>query len=134
MTIFFPTLAGVAFSHNPFRWTSKIRREDGFLRLVWGLGTRAVDRVSNDYPRMVALSHPDLRPEVGAAEIKRYSQHFADVINLAENEFQTSARDRSAEHGLSVGPAAGLGGPGRLSAATPGLRSQRVTPRPGPDL
>jgi hypothetical protein len=86
---FFPTLAGVAFSHNPFRWTSKIRPEDGFLRLVWGLGTRAVDRVSNDYPRMVALSHPDLRPEVGAAKIRRYSQIFADVINLAENEFQT---------------------------------------------
>ncbi|MGC9334055.1 MAG: PEP/pyruvate-binding domain-containing protein, partial [Anaerolineae bacterium] len=42
---FFPTLAGVAFSHNPFRWTPKIRRDDGFLRLVWGLGTRAVERV-----------------------------------------------------------------------------------------
>jgi hypothetical protein len=86
---FFPTLAGVAFSHNPFRWTAKIRREDGFLRLVWGLGTRAVDRVANDYPRMVALSHPNLRPEVGAAQIRRYSQHFADVINLAGNEFET---------------------------------------------
>jgi hypothetical protein len=86
---FFPTLAGVAFSHNPFRWTSKIRPEDGFLRLVWGLGTRAVDRVSNDYPRMVALSHPDLRPEVGAIKIRRYSQTSADVISLAENEFQT---------------------------------------------
>ncbi|HFD39621.1 MAG TPA: phosphoenolpyruvate synthase [Anaerolineae bacterium] len=86
---FFPTLAGVAFSHNPFRWTTKIRAEDGFLRLVWGLGTRAVDRVANDYPRMVALSHPQLRPEVGADRIRRYSQHFADVINLAENEFQT---------------------------------------------
>jgi hypothetical protein len=86
---FFPTLAGVAFSHNPFRWTSKIRREDGFLRLVWGLGTRAVDRVANDYPRMVALSHPYLRPEVGAVEIRRYSQHLVDVINLARNEFET---------------------------------------------
>ena len=86
---FYPTLAGVAFSYNPFRWTPKIRREDGFLRMVWGLGTRAVDRVAKDYPRMVALSHPDLRPEVGAKEIKRYSQHFADVISLADNEFQT---------------------------------------------
>ncbi len=86
---FFPTLAGVAFSNNPFRWTTKIRREDGFLRLVWGLGTRAVDRVAHDYPRMVALSHPSLRPEVGATEIKRYSQHLVDVINLAENQFQT---------------------------------------------
>jgi hypothetical protein len=37
---FYPTLAGVGFSHNPFRWSPKIRREDGFLRLVWGLGTR----------------------------------------------------------------------------------------------
>jgi hypothetical protein len=86
---FFPTLAGVAFSHNPFRWTTKIRSEDGFLRLVWGLGTRAVERVANDYPRMVALSHPHLRPEVGASEIRRYSQQFADVINLVKNTFQT---------------------------------------------
>jgi len=86
---FFPTLAGVAFGHNPFRWTAKIRREDGFLRLVWGLGTRAVERVAHDYPRMVALSHPSLRPEVGADEIRRYSQHLADVINLAENRFET---------------------------------------------
>jgi hypothetical protein len=85
---FFPTLAGVAFSHNPFRWTPKIRRQDGFLRLVWGMGTRAVDRVANDYPRMVALSHPSLRPEVGADQIRRYSQHYVDVINLADNEFQ----------------------------------------------
>jgi hypothetical protein len=88
-SFFFPTLAGVAFSHNPFRWTSKIRREDGFLRLVWGLGTRAVNRLVDDYPRMVALSHPNLRPEAGAAEIKRYSQRLVDVINLEENEFQT---------------------------------------------
>jgi hypothetical protein len=86
---FFPTLAGVAFSHNPFRWTSKIRAEDGFLRLVWGLGTRAVDRVASDYPRMIALSHPDLRPEAGVEQIRRYSQHLADVINLTDNQFQT---------------------------------------------
>jgi hypothetical protein len=86
---FYPTLAGVAFSHNPFRWTPKIRQQDGFLRLVWGLGTRAVDRVANDYPRMVALSHPGLRPEIEAAQIRRYSQHLADVLNLADNSFQT---------------------------------------------
>ncbi|MGQ9598983.1 MAG: PEP/pyruvate-binding domain-containing protein [Anaerolineae bacterium] len=87
--LFFPTLAGVAFSYNPFRWTTRIRSEDGFLRLVWGLGTRAVERVAHDYPRMVALSHPHLRPEVGVTEIQRYSQHFFDVIHLAENKFQT---------------------------------------------
>jgi hypothetical protein len=86
---FFPALAGVGFSLNPFRWNPRIRQEDGFLRVVWGLGTRAVDRVANDYPRMVALSHPQLRPEGGAQEIKRYSQHFIDLIDLADNQLKT---------------------------------------------
>jgi len=86
---FFPALAGVGFSLNPFRWNSRIRQEDGFLRVVWGLGTRAVERMDNDYPRMVALSHPQLRPEAGAEQIKRYSQHFIDLIDLADNELKT---------------------------------------------
>jgi hypothetical protein len=86
---FFPSLAGVAFSRNPFRWNPKIRREDGFLRLVWGFGTRAVDRVSNDYPRMIALSHPQLRPETTAQAIRQYSQWFIDVIDLETNCFCT---------------------------------------------
>ena len=59
---YLPQLAGVAFSRNLYRWSPQIREEDGFVRLVWGLGTRAVDRVGNDYPRLVALSHPLLRP------------------------------------------------------------------------
>jgi hypothetical protein len=88
---FFPMLAGVGFSRNPFRWNRKIRREDGFLRLVVGLGTRAVDRVANDYPRMIALSHAQLRPETTKNEIKKYSQHYVDVIDLAQNEFKTIA-------------------------------------------
>jgi hypothetical protein len=86
---FFPPLAGVGFSRNPFRWSQKIKAEDGFLRLVWGLGTRAVDRVANDYPRMVALSHPHLRPEMSAQEVRKYSQHFVDLIDLERNQFKT---------------------------------------------
>jgi len=86
---FFPTLAGVGFSRNPFRWSRKIRPQDGLLRIVWGLGTRAVDRVASDYPRMVALSHPQLRPEVGADQIRKYSQRFVDLIDLQANEFRT---------------------------------------------
>ncbi len=91
---FFPTLAGVAFSENPFRWNSKIRREDGFLRLVWGFGTRAVDRVSNDYPRMIALSHPQLRPETTPSAIRQYSQYDMDAIDLERNEFVTLPVDQ----------------------------------------
>jgi hypothetical protein len=86
---YFPALAGVAFSHNPFRWNQRIRRKDGLVRLVWGLGTRAVDRVSNDYPRMIALSHPTLRPELGAQAVFKYSQRLVDVLNLQENDCET---------------------------------------------
>jgi len=86
---FFPMLAGVGFSSNPFRWNRRIRREDGFLRLVFGMGTRAVDRVANDYARMVALSHPTLRPEGSPKEIRWYSQRFVDVIDLEDNYFKT---------------------------------------------
>jgi len=85
---FFPTLAGVGFSRNPFRWNRKIRPQDGLLRLVWGLGTRAVERVANDYPRMVPLSHPQLRPEIGADKIRKYSQRFVDLIDLQADIFR----------------------------------------------
>jgi hypothetical protein len=88
---FFPCVAGVGFSRNPFIWNKRLKPEDGFLRIVFGMGTRAVDRVSRDYPRMIGLSHPQLRPEKGAAEIVKYSQQFADVIDLEENKFKTVA-------------------------------------------
>jgi hypothetical protein len=86
---FLPQAAGVAFSRNFYRWSPEIRSEDGFVRLVWGMGTRAVDRVGNDYPRLVALSHPLLHPEVSSKAIRRYSQQFVDVIDLDQNSFQT---------------------------------------------
>lgn len=86
---FLPHIAGVAFSHNIFRWSPQIRREDGFARLVWGLGTRAVGRVGDDYPRLVALSHPLLQPDASSEAIQRYSQHYVDVIDLQANRFVT---------------------------------------------
>ncbi len=84
-----PHAAGVAFSRNLYRWSPQIRREDGFMRLVWGLGTRAVDRVGNDYPRLVALSHPLLHPAAAPMEIRRYSQQYVDLIDLQANRFMT---------------------------------------------
>jgi hypothetical protein len=86
---FLPTIAGVGFSQNTFRWHPKIRREDGFLRMVFGIGTRAVERLSNDYPRLIALSHPQLRPETTARAMRTYSQRYVDVIDLEENTFKT---------------------------------------------
>jgi len=86
---FLPHAAGVAFSRNLYRWTPQIRREDGFVRMVWGLGTRAVERVGNDYPRLIALSHPLLRPSNNPSAIRQYSQQYVDLIDLKENTFKT---------------------------------------------
>lgn len=86
---YLPHAAGVAFSRNLYRWSPRINREEGFLRLVWGLGTRAVDSVANEYPRLVALSHPMLRPETSPQGIMRYSQQAVDVIDLKDNRLKT---------------------------------------------
>jgi hypothetical protein len=96
---FFPTVAGVAFGRNPFIWTPRLQREAGFVRIVTGLGTRAVDRVPDDYPRMVGLSHPTLRPEADAAEIYHYSQHFLDVIDLDANKITTAPVNQVVDQG-----------------------------------
>ncbi len=86
---YLPHGAGVAFSRNLYRWSPQILKEDGFVRLVWGLGTRAVDQTGNDYPRLVALSHPLLHPAADVKSIKRYSQQYVDVIDLEANAFMS---------------------------------------------
>ncbi|MFC1813196.1 PEP/pyruvate-binding domain-containing protein [Thermodesulfobacteriota bacterium] len=86
---FFPFSAGVGFSYSSYSWTPRIKKEDGLVRLVFGLGTRAVDRIGQDYPRMVHLSHPLLRPEVDAKQIMKYSQKLVDVLNLKTGQFET---------------------------------------------
>ncbi|WKZ36777.1 MAG: PEP/pyruvate-binding domain-containing protein [Anaerolineales bacterium] len=87
---YLPHAAGVAFSRNLYRWSPQIKQEDGFLRLVWGLGTRAVDMVADDYPRLVALSHPALYPSSDIRRTKTYSQQSVDVIDLKNNKFITA--------------------------------------------
>jgi Pyruvate phosphate dikinase, AMP/ATP-binding domain len=87
--LFFPDLAGVAFSQSPIVWSPRLRREEGFIRMVLGLGTRAVERVGEDYPRLVFLSHPNLRPESSPDSIAHYSQHMVDVIDLDANSVAT---------------------------------------------
>lgn len=86
---FFPAYAGVAFSSNEFRWSPRIRREDGIVRLVAGLGTRAVDRVGDDYPVLVCPGQPGLKVNVSPEEVMWYSQKNIDVINLTTRRFET---------------------------------------------
>jgi len=86
---FFPLASGVMFSRNTYTWNPKIKKEEGLIRLVFGLGTRAVDRVGSDYPRMIPLSHPQLRPEVTAEQIKKYSQKEIDLLNMKKGTLET---------------------------------------------
>ena len=82
-------VAGVGFSYNPFQWSPRIDRNAGFLRIVVGMGTRAVDRLSNDYAQMVALSHPTLRPVKSTEEVIQYAQKRMDVIDHKRNVMET---------------------------------------------
>jgi hypothetical protein len=86
---FFPELAGVGLSHNPFVWKKGMSTRAGMVRLVFGLGTRAVNRVENDYPRIVAMDDPLVKPLTGLADIRRFSQHFVDLLNLENNQIET---------------------------------------------
>jgi pyruvate, water dikinase len=98
-----PVYAGVAFSHNEFRWSPRIQREDGLVRLVMGLGTRAVDRLADDYPVLVAPGQPGLRVNITTEEVMRYAPNKIDLINLETNTFETvDARTFLREFGEQV--------------------------------
>ncbi len=84
-----PAYAGVAFSKNEFRWSPRINRDDGIIRLVPGLGTRAVDRVGNDYPILVSPKRPELRVNTLVEERIKYSPRYMDVINLETGAIET---------------------------------------------
>jgi hypothetical protein len=86
---FFPDLAGVGLSYNTYVWNIDMDPKQGMLRLVFGLGTRAVNRVEGDYPRMVALGDPLRRPYAEKDDLRKYSQHNVDLINTKDNEFAT---------------------------------------------
>ncbi|HON58097.1 MAG TPA: PEP/pyruvate-binding domain-containing protein [Smithella sp.] len=86
---YFPDLAGVGLSYNTFVWQKGMDPKAGLLRIVFGLGTRAVNRVENDYPRIVALDAPLVKPYNKPQDMKRFSQNEVDLLNLQKNEFQT---------------------------------------------
>jgi len=99
---FMPAWAGVAFSNNEFRWSARIKREDGLVRLVPGLGTRAVDRVPDDYPVLIAPGQAGLRVNITPDEVVRYAPKKMDVINLETRRFETVAvSDVVREYGRS---------------------------------
>ena len=87
--LFFPVLAGVGISYNTFVWRHDIDPTAGMLRLVVGLGTRAVDRVEGDYPRIVSLDQPLLVPYADRDDRRRVTQRDVDVLDVAQNSWVT---------------------------------------------
>jgi len=98
---FFPEMAGVGFSYNPYSWNSDINPESGMLRLVFGLGTRAVDRVETDYPRIVSLDKPLLKVHSDKEDLRKFSQQDVDVLNIEENCTQTISLKKLMGEGIN---------------------------------
>ncbi len=90
---FFPPAAGVGFSFNPYVWHPDIDPEAGVVRLVAGLGTRAVDRADDDCTRLVALNAPMRRPEHNMEELRAHTQRRIDYIDLDDNHLTSGPFD-----------------------------------------
>ncbi|HEY7725447.1 MAG TPA: PEP/pyruvate-binding domain-containing protein [Anaeromyxobacteraceae bacterium] len=97
--LFYPPLAGVALSYNPYVWSREIDPKAGVLRLVFGLGTRAVERADDDYTRIVALNAPQRRPEARPEEVTEHAQRRVDVLDLEANRLASVSVDEVVRDG-----------------------------------
>lgn len=86
---FFPHVAGVGNSTNLYVWDESIDMNAGMLRLVFGLGTRAVDRTDGDYVKVVCLDNPLRMPPMNYEDQKKFSQHRLDLLSLSSNELES---------------------------------------------
>ncbi|MFQ5883802.1 MAG: PEP/pyruvate-binding domain-containing protein [Thermoplasmata archaeon] len=77
--LYYPLLAGVAFSKNYYPWSERIGVDDGLCRIVAGLGTRAVGRFR---ATVFSPSLPELRPEgMAVDDIVGSSQDAIDALD-----------------------------------------------------
>lgn len=83
--LFFPA-AGVGYSYSSYRWNKYMDPAAGLLRIVAGLGTRAVDRPDHDYPRLANLDRPAVPMQNSVADRHRFSQRIMDVLDTEKNE------------------------------------------------
>ncbi|MBR0160852.1 MAG: pyruvate kinase [Oscillospiraceae bacterium] len=103
---YYPHIAGVGHSKNLYANDSLGKENKGMLRLVFGMGTRAVDREADDYARLIRLDKPTAPPMVDAKDAYRFSQHQVDVINLNKDCFDTIKMEEIDKR--SLGTDAGL--------------------------
>ena len=82
---FMPGAAGVGYSHSAYQWLPNMDARAGMLRIVMGLGTRAVDRTQQDYPRLANLDRPAATVYATPAQKHKYSQRHIDVLDCERN-------------------------------------------------
>ena len=88
-----PTCAGVGYSISPYRLGVE-HPEEGMLRLVAGLGTAAVDRQADSYPRIVSLDMPLKTMYTTDADRHQYSQRLIDGIGSGPEPLQRYSADK----------------------------------------
>ena len=91
---FMPCAAGVGYSHSAYQWYPDMDPKAGMLRLVMGLGTKAVDRTKEDYPRLVNLDRPEVTVYTTTAQKHRFSQRNVDVLDCRDNRYCEVPLDR----------------------------------------
>ncbi|MGN1003836.1 MAG: PEP/pyruvate-binding domain-containing protein, partial [Oscillospiraceae bacterium] len=91
---FLPGAAGVGYSHSTYQWNRDMDPDAGMLRLVVGLGTRAVDRPGEDYPRLANLDRPTVTVATTVADKHRFSQRYVDVLDCQENRLRELPLDQ----------------------------------------
>ena len=99
---YMPELSGVGVSYNTFVWDKDMDPQAGMLRLVVGLGTRAVDRAEVDYPRVVALDSPKKRQHKGFEDVRKFSQRDIDLLNVNENSLETISLLKLSQEDIAI--------------------------------
>lgn len=59
------------------------------LRMVAGLGTRAVERTPGDYPRLICLDRAQANLRTTMADRHKFSQRKVDVLDFAAKQLCT---------------------------------------------
>ena len=87
---YYPHMGGVGHSKDLYlTGSNKSTENKGMLRLVYGMGTRAVDREADDYARLISLDNPRAPIMCHYGDEYKFSQHNIDAIDLENNEFVT---------------------------------------------
>ena len=81
---FMPGAAGVGYSYSMYRLFETMSTDSAMLRMVMGLGTKAVDRTQGDYPKLVSLERPEAELYQSTEDRHTYSQHKIEMIDMAE--------------------------------------------------